>query len=227
MFFPARSPVYWIQTCISCYLCNNSAALIAYMNGGVFNYLTTPSYQLHLKLPVLFLIAWGKVFSILTDFSFFGKGPEGSWDSCKFDDFFSGGQVRIFEKRNSKFWEDPDLFKSCWFLCQSPIHLWNVSMLVSIYTPKPPSSSIRITTLTGDIVWPTFNSRKCSVFDKKKNTFTFVIVKLGTVVPLEFEKHPHANISQFWWPIHILKWNPKQTHIDIACTLSCWIIIEL
>ena len=54
------------------------AALSAYMNGGVFNYLTAPSYQLHLNLPVLLLIAWVEVFSILTDFSFFGKGPDSS-----------------------------------------------------------------------------------------------------------------------------------------------------
>ena len=39
-----------------------------------------------------------KVFSILTEFSFFGKGPDSSGDSCKFDDFFSGGEVYIFDK---------------------------------------------------------------------------------------------------------------------------------
>ena len=105
------------------------------------------------------LVSWpycmGEVHSILTDFSFlFGKGPDSSWDSCKVGDFFFKGWGTHFLQRNYKFWEDPDLFKSCWFLYQSPNHLWNVSMLVSITV----AVSVRFTTLTGHIVWPTFNS---------------------------------------------------------------------
>ena len=53
-----------------------------------------------------------KVFSILTDLIFFGKGPDSSWASCKFDEFFLGEWGMDFWQRNKKNWEDPDLFLS-------------------------------------------------------------------------------------------------------------------
>ena len=40
-----------------------------------------------------------KVFSILTEFIFFGKGPDISGDSCKFDEFFSGGEDAFLTKK--------------------------------------------------------------------------------------------------------------------------------
>ena len=64
---------------------------------------------------ILFYTAWVKVFSILTDFSFFGKGPDSSWNSCKFDEFFKGGGTH-FGQRIKKNWEDPDLFKLCFVI---------------------------------------------------------------------------------------------------------------
>jgi hypothetical protein len=46
--------------------------------------------------------SWMKVFSILTDFSIFCKGPDSSWDLCIFDEFFLGGKVCIFDKEIKK-----------------------------------------------------------------------------------------------------------------------------
>ena len=54
---------------------------------------------------------------------------------------FTGREVYIFDKEIKSFERILIcLIKSCWFLYQSPIYLWNVSMLVSINTPKSPSS---------------------------------------------------------------------------------------
>jgi hypothetical protein len=121
------------------------------------------------------LITWVKVFSILTDFRFFGKDPDSSRDLCKFDEFFFQGVKYAFLTKKWKILKGSWLFKSCWFLFQSPIHLWNVSIVVSIYThPNPIAVSVRFTTLTGDIVWPTFNSKKKFSICPKKHIFTHV-----------------------------------------------------
>ena len=49
------------------------------------------------------------VLSILTDFSFFG--PDSSWDSCKFDEFFRGWGMHFWQ-RNKKCWKDPGCVNS-------------------------------------------------------------------------------------------------------------------
>jgi len=85
------------------------------------------------------IISWVKVFSILTDFSLLGK-VQTVLEIRVIWWVFLWDEVHIFDKEIKKFEKILICFKSCWFLYQSPIHLWNVTMLVSIYTPKPPSS---------------------------------------------------------------------------------------
>jgi hypothetical protein len=67
------------------------------------------------------LITWVKVFSILTDFRFFGKDPDSSRDLCKFDEVFFQGVKYAFLTKKWKILKESWLFKSCWFLFQSPI----------------------------------------------------------------------------------------------------------
>jgi hypothetical protein len=69
-----------------------------------------------------------KVFSILTDLIFFGKGPDSSWASCKFDEFFLGEWGMDFWQRNKKNWEDPDLFLSRVDFCISPPFICEMSV---------------------------------------------------------------------------------------------------
>jgi hypothetical protein len=45
----------------------------------------------------------GESFQYFDGIQFFGKGPDISGDSCKFDDFFSGGEVCIFDKEIKSF----------------------------------------------------------------------------------------------------------------------------
>ena len=45
----------------------------------------------------------GESFQYFDRFQFFGKGPDSSWDLCKFDKLFSGGEVRIFYKEIKNF----------------------------------------------------------------------------------------------------------------------------